>query len=88
MQVLHFYARLLHFYAGYYISSFYYISMPYTTSKMKEEKSMPRQSLLSAENENKNDKNRILHWIFYLFTLNERSIFLGLINVIRKRSDS
>ena len=58
------------------------------TSKIKEEKRMPRQSLLSAENRNRNEINRIPHWIFYLFTLNERSIFLGLINVIRKRSDS
>ena len=40
MQVLHFYARLLHFYAGYYISSFYYISMPYSGSYTK--KSLPR----------------------------------------------
>ena len=58
------------------------------TSKMKEEKSMPRQSLLSAENRNRNEINCIPHWISYLFTLNERSIFLSLINVIRKRSDS
>ena len=58
------------------------------TSKIKEEKSIPPQSLLSTENKNKNKINRIPHWIFYLFTLNERSIFLSLINVIRKRSDS
>ena len=37
MQVLHFYARLLHFYAGYYISSFYYISMPYKRTSLKEQ---------------------------------------------------
>ena len=30
MQFLfHFYASVLHFYAAYFISSFYYISMPY-----------------------------------------------------------
>ena len=48
------------------------------TSKIKEEKCMPRQSLLSAENKNKNEINRIPHWVFDLFTLTE-SILLDLI---------
>ena len=45
-----------------------------------KEKNMPRLPLLSAENKNKNETNRIPHWVFDLFTLTEKSISLGLID--------
>ena len=47
--------------------------------KKKEEENMLRLPLLSAENKNKNEINRIPHWVFDFFMLTERSTLLGLI---------
>ena len=45
--------------------------------KKKKKKNMPRLPLLSVENENKDEINRMPHWVFDLFTLTKRSIFPG-----------
>ena len=44
-----------------------------------KEKNMPRLPLLSAENKNKNEINRISHYVFDLLTLTYGSIFLTLL---------